>query len=102
VIWFCPIQIKKSKTLLFKYLGILVQSEVHTTRGRADSIVQTPTHIYFLEFKINSDALTALQQIKTKKYAAPFAADSRAKIGVGINFNTQKRELDDWLEEILT
>jgi hypothetical protein len=87
--------------ILFKYLGIYVQSEVHTTKGRADSIVQTPTHIYFLEFKINSDAITALQQIKTKKYAAPFAADSRVKIGIGINFNTQARELDGWAEEVL-
>jgi hypothetical protein len=87
--------------ILFKYLGILVQSEVHTTKGRADSIVQTPTHIYFLEFKINSDGETALQQIKTKKYAAPFAADSRVKIGIGINFNSQTRELDGWAEEVL-
>jgi hypothetical protein len=87
--------------VLFKYLGILVQSEVHTTKGRADSIVQTPTHIYLLEFKINSDGATALQQIKTKKYAAPFAADSRTKIGIGINFNTSTRELDGWAEEVL-
>jgi hypothetical protein len=87
--------------ILFKYLGIYVQSEVHTTRGRADAIVQTPTHIYFLEFKINSDAATALQQIKTKNYAAAHAADSRIKMGVGINFNQQTRELDDWAEEIL-
>ena len=87
--------------ILFKYLGILVQSEVHTSKGRADSIVQTPTHIYFFEFKINSDAVTALQQIKTNKYAAPFAADNRIKIGVGINFTIQTRELDDWAEEVL-
>jgi hypothetical protein len=87
--------------ILFKYLGIYVQSEVHTTKGRADCIVQTPTHIYLLEFKINSDGETALQQIKTKKYAAPFAADSRIKIGIGINFNPQNRELDGWEEAIL-
>jgi hypothetical protein len=87
--------------ILFKYLGIYVQSEVHTTIGRADSIVQTPTHIYFLEFKINSDGETALQQIKTKKYANAYAADSRTKIGIGINFNTQTRELDGWKEEVL-
>jgi hypothetical protein len=87
--------------ILFKYLGVYVQSEVHTTRGRADAIVQTPTHIYFLEFKINSDGDTALQQIKTKQYAAAHAADSRTKVGVGINFNQQSRELDGWVEEVL-
>jgi hypothetical protein len=87
--------------ILFKYLGIHVQSEVHTTRGRADAIVETPTHIYFLEFKINSDGVTALQQIKTKKYANAYAADSRIKIGIGINFNAPNRELDGWEEAIL-
>ena len=87
--------------ILFKYLGIYVQSEVHTTIGRADSVVQTPTHIYILEFKINSDGETALQQIKTKKYAHTYAADSRTKIGIGINFNVANRELDGWKEEVL-
>jgi hypothetical protein len=87
--------------ILFKYMGISVQSEVHTTRGRADAIVQTPTHIYFLEFKINSDGTTALQQIVTKQYANAYAADSRIKIGIGINFNPQARELDGWEEAIL-
>lgn len=87
--------------ILFKYLGIYVQSEVHTTFGSADALVQTPTHIYFLEFKINSDGETALQQIKTKKYAQTYATDSRIKVGVGINFNVANRELDSWVEEIL-
>jgi hypothetical protein len=87
--------------ILFRYLGIYVQSEVHTKKGRADAIVQTSTHIYFLEFKINSDGVTALQQIIAKQYANAYAADSRIKIGIGINFNTQTRELDGWAEEIL-
>ena len=87
--------------ILFKYLGIYVQSEVHTKKGRADAIVQTSTHIYFLEFKINSNGGAALQQIITKQYANTYAADSRIKIGIGINFNLQTRELDGWEEAIL-
>ena len=87
--------------ILFKCLGIYMQSEVHSTKGRADSIVETPTHIYFLEFKINSDAETAFQQIITKKYATPYAADSRIKIGIGVNFNSKTKELDDWKAEVL-
>jgi hypothetical protein len=87
--------------ILFKCLGIYMQSEVHTSRGRADSIVETPTHIYFLEFKINSDAITAFNQIITKKYAASYTADSRIKIGIGVNFNSPTKELDSWYAEIL-
>ncbi len=87
--------------ILFKCLGLYMQSEVHSTKGRADSIVETPTHIYFLEFKINSDATTAFNQIVTKKYAAPYTADSRIKTGIGINFNPNTKELDGWYAKIL-
>ena len=87
--------------ILFKCLGLYMQSEVHTAKGRADSIVETPTHVYFLEFKINSDAETAFKQVITKKYASPYAADSRIKMGIGINFNSATKELDDWYAEVL-
>ena len=87
--------------ILFKCLGLYMQSEVHSTKGRADSLVETPSHVYFLEFKINSDADTAFQQIVDKKYAAPCTADSRIKIGIGINFNSSTKELEGWRAEIL-
>ena len=78
-----------------------MQSEVHTTKGRADSLVETPTHVYFLEFKINSTAETAFQQIIIKNYATPYKADSRIKMGIGINFNTVTKALDDWKMAVL-
>jgi hypothetical protein len=87
--------------ILFKCLGLYMQSEVHTAKGRADCVVETPSHIYLLEFKINSDAQTAFQQILDKKYASTYLADSRIKIGVGINFNSTNRELDDWKNAVL-
>ncbi len=87
--------------ILFKCLGLHMQSEVHSAKGRADSLVETPTHVYFLEFKLNGDAEAALQQIKTKKYATPYAADNRIKVGIGINFNSPTKEMDAWKIEIL-
>lgn len=87
--------------ILFKYLGLYIKSEVHSVKGRADSIVETSTHIYFFEFKINSDAETAYQQIIDKKYAAPYTADNRIKIGIGVNFNTIAKELDGWKMDFL-
>jgi Predicted AAA-ATPase/PD-(D/E)XK nuclease superfamily len=85
--------------ILFKCLGIYIQSEVHTAKGRADCVVETPTHIYILEFKINSTAQIAFQQILDRKYAASYKADTRTKIGIGINFNSANRDLDGWQSE---
>jgi Predicted AAA-ATPase/PD-(D/E)XK nuclease superfamily len=87
--------------ILFKCLDIHIKSEVHTSKGRADSIVETPTHIYFLEFKINSDADTAFNQIVDRKYAVSYAADGRIKVGIGINFNSAEKEMDAWKVGIL-
>ena len=87
--------------ILFKCLGLYIQSEVHTAKGRADCVVETPTHAYFLEFKINSDAQTAFQQIIDKKYAVSYRADSRIKIEIGINFNSASRELEGWKKDDL-
>jgi Predicted AAA-ATPase/PD-(D/E)XK nuclease superfamily len=87
--------------ILFKCLGLHIQSEVHTAKGRADSVVETPSHIYLLEFKMNSTALSALEQIKTKQYARAYTADNRVKVGIGINFNSATKEMDVWEIDIL-
>ena len=87
--------------ILFKYLGLYIHSEVHSLKGRADSLVETPTHIYIFEFKINSDAETAFQQIIDKQYAVPYQADSRIKMGIGVNFNTVTRQLEGWKNDVL-
>ena len=92
--------------ILFKYVGLYVQSEVHTTRGRADSVVETETHVYILEFKINESAKIALQQIHDRDYARKYLATSafatqKNVVLIGANFNTNSRYLDDWeVEEI--
>jgi hypothetical protein len=87
--------------ILFKYLGLYIHSEVHSLKGRADSLVETPTHIYIFEFKINSTAEIAFQQIIDKQYAAPYQADSRIKMGIGVNFNTVTRQLEGWKNDVL-
>jgi Predicted AAA-ATPase/PD-(D/E)XK nuclease superfamily len=87
--------------ILFKYLGLYIQSEVHSLKGRADSLVETPSHVYIFEFKINSTAQAAFQQIINKGYAVPFRADSRVKIGIGVNFNSVTRQLEGWKSDFL-
>ena len=82
--------------VLFKLLGFYVEVERHTTDGRMDIIMQTPQYIYIIELKVDKDALTALQQIEEKQYAAPFQLDKRKLFKIGVNFNTITRRIDDW------
>ena len=82
--------------LVFFYLGQYTESEVNTNDGRLDCVVQTPTHIYILEFKLDKSADEALQQIKDRGYADKYAADPRPKVLLGINFSREEKTVDGW------
>lgn len=85
--------------LVFFYLGQYTQSEVNTNNGRLDCVVESPTHIYILEFKLNESADTALQQIKDRGYHEKYSIDPRPKVLIGINFSSQQKTIDDWITE---
>ena len=82
--------------LVFMLLGQFVKTEVHTAKGRADVIVETDDYIYVMEFKRDSSADEALNQIEEKGYATPYKADQRKLFKIGVNFDSTKRTLDDW------
>ena len=85
--------------LIFKLMGQFTQAEVHSAKGRADAIVQTPDYVYVFEFKLNGTAEEALQQINDKGYANPFKADPRQVMKVGVEFSSETRNVSRWLVE---
>jgi hypothetical protein len=87
--------------LVFNYLGMFAQSEVHSSNGRADAVVQTLTDIYIFEFKFNKTAEEAITQIKKNKYADKYRAANKIITGIGVNFSSDKKQIDGWLEENL-
>ena len=83
--------------VFFRLMGIYTEVERATNDGRMDMVIRTKDYIYIIEFKLNQTAASALRQIDEKGYAAPFAADSRILYKIGINFNLDKRTIDDWI-----
>jgi len=83
--------------LTFVLLGVYVQSEVHTARGRCDALVQTTHYVYAFEFKLDKTAQEALAQIETKGYLLPYAQSGKTRVGVGINFSTPQKLVSEWL-----
>jgi hypothetical protein len=87
--------------LFFRYMGFRVESEVNTSRGRMDAVVQTETHVYIFEFKIKKTAAIAFQQILDKKYADKYRMSNKIIVGIGVNFDIENKCIDDWkIEEI--
>jgi Predicted AAA-ATPase/PD-(D/E)XK nuclease superfamily len=87
--------------LVFKYLGIFIDSEVYSSFGRADSVVTTATHIYVFEFKYNRSGKAAFEQIKQKKYGDKYRASGKTIIGIGVNFSHITRRVNGWVPKEL-
>ena len=85
--------------IVFKLLGFYTQAEYHTSRGRIDLVVKTDRYIYVMEFKLDGTAEEALQQIKDRQYALPFAVDGRRIFKIGVNFSKESRGLEKWIVE---
>jgi len=82
--------------LLFTYMGIRIRSEVCTADGRADSMVETPTRVYILEYKLDQSPEAALEQIRQKKYYRAAWTLSKPVVGVGVNFSSKTKHIEGW------
>jgi hypothetical protein len=80
----------------FRMLHNEVNAEVRSAKGAADVNIKTRRYIYVVEIKINSTASAALRQIEENGYAAPFLADGREVIKIGVNFSTDTRTITEW------
>ncbi len=80
--------------LLCKLMGFYTQAEYRTSEGRIDMVVKTPKFCYVLEFKLDGSAEEALAQISDKNYTLPFDVEDRQIIRIGINFDSQTRNID--------
>jgi hypothetical protein len=87
--------------VLFNYIGLYTESEVHTTDGRADAVVHTTKRIFIFEFKYNQTATAALAQAQAKNYAAKYEGTGKEIVLIGANFKKRTRRLDDWVVAVV-
>ena len=81
----------------FQMLGIDLVSEVYSAHGRLDVAVKTATHVYVIEFKLDSTPQKALDQIIDQHYLLPFELDPRKKVAIGINFSSVEKNISAYL-----
>lgn len=82
--------------LLFMLIGLHVNVEYHTSKGRIDVLIKTNCYIYIIEIKVNSNPDIAIAQIEDTQYSLPFSNDEREIIKIGANFSTESRTLENW------
>ncbi len=87
--------------LIVSSSGVGIKSEILTSKGRIDALIETRERFYIFEFKCNQDANKAIQQIKEKKYYEPYKNRGKEIILIGINFSTEERNIADYKIEVL-
>lgn len=85
--------------IITKLMGLYVQAEYRTSRGRIDLLVGTDKYVYIIELKHDGTAEEALVQINSKDYALPFATDGREVVKIGANITSETRNLERWVVE---
>lgn len=81
---------------VFSVLGQYVRTEVHSSSGRSDCIVENEQCIYIFEFKHNKTSEEALQQIEDRGYGLPYIASGKKIVKIGANFSSKIDTLDSW------
>jgi len=74
-----------------------IKAEDATNRGRIDLSVFIDDKVYIFEFKVNQSG--ALEQIKSKNYHEKYRADFNEIYIVGVEFNSNERNLVEYIWE---
>ena len=80
--------------LIFSLIGLEVEAEVKTNKGRIDAVI-IDKDIYIFEFKFGGDKDQALNQIKDKKYFEKYQGKGKKIYLFGVEF--ADRNVGEWL-----
>ena len=87
--------------IIFSLFGMYVDVEVRTPRGRVDIVMRAKTVLYIIELKLNKSAEAAMKQIDLKDYPSRFALCGLPVVKVGVNFDSERKTIDDWVIEAI-
>ena len=82
--------------LIMSGAGIWAQTEVLTSQGRIDLVIELKDKVYIIEFKCEQSSQKAIEQIKEKGYAQRYLSGEKKIYLVGINFSLSKRNIEEW------
>ena len=82
--------------LIFSLIGLKVEAEVKTNKGRIDAVI-IDKDVYIFEFKFNGDKDQALNQIKDKKYFEKYQGKRKKVYLFGVEF--VDKNVGEWVVE---
>ena len=86
---------------LLNGMDLEVSSEISSSWGRLDLLIQMPQTSYVIELKLDSTPEAGLKQIISKGYDRPYQGQGKSIVRVGLSFSSDKRNIDTWQGELL-
>ena len=86
---------------LLNGMDLEVSSEISSSWGRLDLLIQMPQTTYVIELKLDSTPEAGLKQIISKGYDRPYLGQGKSIVRVGLSFSSEKRNIDTWQGELL-
>jgi len=80
--------------VLFGAAGINASSQIATSHGRIDMVLELPALIYIIEIKLNATAEKALKQIEEQQYYEALRYKNKPIVLLGLNFNRKPKKFD--------
>ena len=87
--------------MILKLMDAPVHTEVQTSTGRMDTVIDADEQIYIMELKMGS-AEEALKQIKEKKYYEKYLTSDKPIKLIGVGIDEAKRNIRDFKIELLS
>ena len=92
---------KRYFLLFMKLIGADISGERQSARGRADAVLSDKGGVYVFEFKYGKTPEEALAQARNKEYGNPWLDATLPVFYVGVNYDPEKRGIDDPLVEAM-
>lgn len=93
---------------ILRFIGVYLDAEVTTSRGRADVVMRAPGHILVMEMKVatgenagEKSARAAVEQIRERGYAEPYRCTGSEVTLLGITFDCETHNVGAWVSEAL-
>ena len=81
---------------IFMLLGISIEAESKTNKGRIDAVATNGDFVFVFEFKLNKNEDIALQQIKDRDYFREYMNSGKKIMLIGVNFDKEAGQIDSW------
>lgn len=82
--------------VIFSMLCKYVDIEVRTPKGRADIVLNAESKVYVIEIKLDKSSAFAIDQIDLRKYGERFLIAGKPIVKIGVNFDSEQRNIADW------